>query len=223
MGKFSKTVFDCFDGLNFRPSKATASDDFAVLTRRERPGVCSYIYVRDDRRGKGSIAVHYWVAPPDFPDDGLDNLGVGFKIPIGSTYDADADSFIQVARSRVDMLLPAIPSLVEVVERELETPAVVTKRLIAYREQVVLFSTVLALVPVNESVADVVDRANDAVLRNRPYKEFATECQRLIQILKANREQFPADRQQFLDKSDLMLQTIISRQLYIESLVPFAG
>lgn len=223
MGKFSKTIFDAFDGLSFRPSKGSTSEDFAALIRRERPGVCSYIYARDDRRGNGPLAVHYWVAPPDFPDDGLDNLGVGFKIPLANTFDSDVDAFVRVARARVESLLPAVPSLTEVVERELETPTALTKRLVAYREQVVLFAAVMAFASTNDTVAETIGRARDAVQKDRPYKEFAAECQRLIQIVRANRDQFAEDHQHFFNKSDLMLQTILSRHLYIESLVPFTA
>ena len=223
MGKFSKSVFEIFDGLSFVPSKSTASDDFAVLLRRERQMVCSYIYARDDRRGNGPVAVHYWIAPPDFPDDGLDNLGVGFRIFIASTFQM-SDDFLPSARARVQRLLAATPALAEVVVSEMREPVKDdTTRLGAYQEEVSLFRMVtqFAAKPGNTDVVEIMQRAAEAVRRDRPYREFAMECQRLVGIVKAKRGDFPPEQQRLLGQSDLMLHTMLSRQMYVEFLVPF--
>lgn len=218
MGKFSRDVFEAFDGLKFTPSTSTASDDFAALLRREHQSVCSYIYVRDDRRGKGPVAVHYWIAPPDFPDDGLDNLGVGYKIGMASTFNYDG-AFLSTARVRLEYVLATAPALAEVVVRELKHPATVTNRLTAYREQVALYEAMVRIA--DGELSDAIKRAREIVRQGRPYREFLSESQRLIQIVKAKRETFAPELQRLLDRPDLMLQTIINRQTYVESLVPF--
>jgi hypothetical protein len=222
MGKFSKSVFEAFDGLGFMPSKGTATDDFAALLRRERHDVCSYVYVRDDRRGNGPLAIHYWIAPPDFPDDGLDNLGIGFKIPISGTF-RPSDDYLPSARTRLERLLVATPALVEVVINDSKAPAVVTKRLAAYREEVRFFRAVtqVAVMHGNADMVEAMERAADVVKRERPYRDFAGECLRLAQIVKARRDAFPVEQQRFIEQSELMLQTMISRQMYVEFLVPF--
>jgi hypothetical protein len=222
VGKFSKNVFETFDGLGFTPSKGTATEAFAALLRREGHDVCSYIYVRDDRSGNGAIAIHYWIAPPDFPDDGLDNLGVGFRILIASSF-RPSDEFLTSARTRLERLLLATPVLAEVVSNDSKAPAIVTKRLAAYREEVTFFRvlTEVSMLHGNADMAEAIERAADVVRRERPYRDFVAECQGLVQITKAKPEAFPVELRRLIAQSELMLQTMISRQMYVEFLVPF--
>jgi hypothetical protein len=222
MGTFAKQVFNAFKGMSFTPSTATASNDFAALLRREHETVCSYIYARDDRRGNGPVAVHYWIAPPDFPDDGLDNLGVGYKIPMVSTFMPD-DTFFSVARARVENVVGAATALSEAVMNECKAPSSVTSRLIAYREQVTLYDIVMRIGARgdNAEMVSVIERANEAVKAGRSYRAFSSECQRLAEILKSRKVEFPPEHQRFLERPQLMLQTMLSRHIYVEALVPF--
>jgi len=115
-------VFQVFDDLvkkhRFIPVKGGAVGRFASLLRRETEDVFMYVFVSDGRPGGANLDVDVWIAPPDSADDGLDNLGVGYKIRIGSEYDVD-DVFFANCQRRIVHFLACVPAIVPLVRREL--------------------------------------------------------------------------------------------------------
>jgi hypothetical protein len=136
MASFARSVFGIFNrlqsGAGFVPAKAIASQRFASLVKRVDDDFFLYVFVSDGRPGNASLDVALWAAPPDAPGDSLDNLYVGYKIRIGSSFEVD-DAFFQNCERRILTLLPYLEGLRGAIMEELANPAFHTRRLAAYR------------------------------------------------------------------------------------------
>ncbi|HVS59522.1 MAG TPA: hypothetical protein VHE82_02385 [Gemmatimonadaceae bacterium] len=221
MTKFSALVLEAFKGSDFTPATGVANDEFVALLRRESEQVCSYIFFRDDRRGGGAVAVDYWVAPPDFPDDGLDKLGIGFKVAIARAFGFQED-LLRVARRRVDILGQVVPAFTAAVTEEAKAPIVVTPRLGPYRDQIALYRIVMrrSADKSGRAIAEALQSAADSLQKGRPYRDFASKCQEILALLTQCDDLAPEEAA-LLAKPEMMVHTMLSRHLYVEMLVPF--
>lgn len=148
MATFSANVYDVLSSLieehAFIPCRAVSDKRFASLLRKETDEVYSYVFVRDGRASGVNLDVHFWIAPPESPDDSLDSLGIGYKILVASTFDVD-DQFFANAQERIVRLLPAVDPLIAVVVKELKAPVFKTRRWDIYEQEQRLFKRVLDL------------------------------------------------------------------------------
>jgi hypothetical protein len=135
MQTFYSAVKEAFDGLRtihgFVRVPAGMSSTLVSFMRRETADVCTYIFIRDERRGSGSVQTHVWIAPIDFPGDGLDRLGVGYKVLIGETWEFD-HSFLKLSAQKVESFISVVKGISDVVRDELRRPIFRTKRLEMY-------------------------------------------------------------------------------------------
>lgn len=186
---FATDVFRAFKRLRtdhgFVPAKAIGGSRFASLLRYEEMDICVSIYAKDtSERG---TTIEMWVAPPDLPDDGLDNLNVGYKIWIGAQVSPD-DDFFQGCESRIITLLSCIPALIPTIRQELENPAIKTRRWTVYQQQWDVVRIVHKLAAERQAGADkTLEKSLEYARGKLTLKEFNVECSRLAgEILTGN-------------------------------------
>ena len=126
MSKFAKEVFRCFAQLHerwgFVPAVEFATREFAPLVKKVTEDIVAYVFVHDRRSGNADVVISMWVAPPHPPDDGLDNLMVGFKVLIASKFEVD-DEFFELGQERIIRLVPFLDGLVAPIRAELAEPS----------------------------------------------------------------------------------------------------
>jgi hypothetical protein len=133
---FLKNVSEALPRLQnecgFVAARKLAIKDFVSFVKRHSEDAYFYVFVNDGRSGNAPLDVSLWVAPPHTPDDGLDNLYVGFKTRIAESFSV-TDEFFHRCDDRIVQLIPHLDGLAERVTRELHAPSFLTKRLQVYR------------------------------------------------------------------------------------------
>jgi hypothetical protein len=101
MATFSQIMFKelgpASAAYGFRPSIATAHSDYAAFVARPDLDVCLYLLTKWSRINCQCYA-DFWVAPPEFPDDRVDQLGVGWHSELGRAPKPDVTFLTQVRR-----------------------------------------------------------------------------------------------------------------------------
>jgi len=221
MNGFSENVFEVFDVLQtthrFLPARATSNDRFAALVRSEADDVFTYVFVHDGRAGDVNLDVDLWLAPPNSPDDALDNLYVGYKIRIGSEFDVDDEFFLNCQR-RIIHLLPYANQLVPAVRLELASPAFSTRRLQAYRIEREALATLLnSAKDGNEAAREALHWAHLALLGDADLDTLKDKC-----VLAAGRlmelQCFSEKVLEFCDNQVSFLASALSGPLYAYAL-----
>lgn len=135
MAGFADSIFTAFaelrDRHSFIPARAFSSKRFASLFKKLSDEVFLYIFVYDERPSNADLKVTMWIAPPDEPGDGLDNLYVGFKFTIASKFEVD-DAFLRSCQQRIQKLLPYTNGLHDLVLSEMQSPSFSTRRYEVY-------------------------------------------------------------------------------------------
>ncbi len=126
--------------LGFVPAKLASDRRFAVAVKAMTLRTAAYLMVRDDRAGSGPISAHLWIAPRDFPDDGLDNLGVGFKTLLFQTYEELSEVGFEAIAGRCRTFMLGASELAGAVDNEIDSPLRLTKRRDTYDIQVAAFA-----------------------------------------------------------------------------------
>jgi hypothetical protein len=196
-----RKAFTALEANGFLVPRDASNSRFAVAVRSMTLHTAAYAYVRDDRRGNAGVAADVWIAPLDYPDDGFDNLGVGFKAFIGRTFDEPDDRWFAAVRSRIVRYVNASNEIARAVESELQDPAWVTQRLKMYRLQVQAFHHARQ---VDGNLADHLMRRSKSI--DRP-STAASLAHRLI-------TEKPEYR-----LHEAVLPTMLLRQSYIEGLL----
>jgi hypothetical protein len=226
MSPFSKKVFKAFQPLihkhGFRPAKAAAHKAFAAVVARPAQDICYYVFARDDRSGAGELSAQLWVAPPDFPADGLDNLGVGFKFHLGNLYEPE-EGFFEAVAGRVETLLPYLSGIAEAVRQELKEPAFRTRRFQVHTMQRALLDAVRkhsVQSGTNEWIA-LHEKAVQVVEDKVDFEDLEKACkERLSALLQSPAFRRMSGFDDFLRESSIA-GSCLAEQLYIEALVPF--
>lgn len=180
MSHFAKSIFKIFSDLienhRFVPAYATSSKAFASLVRWEAEDTFVYVFVKDGRSGNANMEVSVWIAPPEEPGDGLDNLYVGYKIRIGSEYDVD-EEFFRGCQARIVQLLSFVPALVPCVRAELASPAIRTRMWTSYQMiGIALTSLLTAASDGNSTVQEALGIARKSVAGSATRKQLEVAC-----------------------------------------------
>lgn len=104
--------------------------------KRLHSTVCFYLIMHQS--GDSGIQTNIWVAPLDTPDDGLDALGLGLCLDLGSTADA-YDSYISRVSGKISLILENASSFVPLIIAELEHPRGLTPRGQDYLQDILVF------------------------------------------------------------------------------------
>jgi hypothetical protein len=225
MQSFSASAFrvcvDLEDNYGFRASRATAMNDFAALVARPYPDICYYLFIRDDRSGGGAVQAHLWVAPPEFPDDSLDSLGIGIKLLVGETYNFDTN-FLPAVVQRVILFLPALSALADVVTREIQQPVFHTQRQEKYQLEYKAYNS---LVQFSNTEAggysrNVFDIANKVVRGDKNYKTLEQACTAIALQILASEPILPPFDNSYFQNNAKFVGTYLATKVYIETLVP---
>ncbi|WP_449432089.1 Imm25 family immunity protein [Pseudomonas putida] len=97
----------------------------------------SYCYVVASANKDGGLSTDLWIGPVNSPDSTLESNCGAFRIPIGLTYDEDAD-FFSKCEKRIIHLLPEVYSIAHATQREICTPTYISttptsaRRMMAY-------------------------------------------------------------------------------------------
>ena len=130
----SRTVSRAFSGLaarGFTPAPAAAAPGFVSLVKRAAEDVCLLVFVKDQPAGE---SVSLWVAPPDFPDEGLDRMRVGYRILLAERFSSEPlEDLLAVAEARAIRLLDGVPALYPLLRTEL--PITTSPRAVAHRKE----------------------------------------------------------------------------------------
>ncbi len=141
-GKIIERFAELIERCGFVPAKSVSGNYFVSLVKQISKNICLYLFIKDERSGNGDLNIYLWIAPKDLPDEGIDNLGVGYKILIGASYEPD-NSFYEACVLRVKNLLDNIEGIADVVRHEIKKPAFKTYRLKAYRYELSIFKKFL--------------------------------------------------------------------------------
>jgi hypothetical protein len=118
--------------LRFELAEGACAHDLAVWVARPDVDVCLYLLVRKRQPTEPYLNVNLWVAPPNFPDDSLDRLGIGFQIELWSLLPLKPACLAYLSR-RLEVLVPRLGGVVEAVKLGIQAPVEITKRLRIYR------------------------------------------------------------------------------------------
>jgi hypothetical protein len=225
MRSFSASAFrecgDLEDNYGFRGSRATAMNDFAALVARPHPNICYYLFIRDDRSGGGPVQAHLWVAPPEFPDDSIDSLGIGIKLLVGETYDFNTN-FLPAVVQRVILLLPALSALADVITREMQQPIFHTQRQQKYQLEYGAYNSLVEFSNTDAGAycRSVFDIADKVIKGEKTYKVLEQVCIEIASsILVSEPILFPFDDSYFQNNAKFV-GTYLATKVYIETLVP---
>jgi hypothetical protein len=136
-----------------------------------------YVFVSDGRPGGANLEVALWAAPPDSPDDALDNLNIGYRIRIGGAYEVD-DTFFHNCEKRILTLLPHLGGLRAAVQEELANPAFTSPRLTVYRLErraLACLQRAAGMKP-GSAPAVALQTARAVALARRPLKHLEDAC-----------------------------------------------
>jgi hypothetical protein len=226
MSAFSKKVYRAFAPLiqkhGFKPARAVADRAFAAVVARPAEDICYYVFARDARSGGGDLSSHLWVAPPDVPNDGLERLGMGFKIHLGNIYEPE-EGFFEAVAKRAETLLPHLYGIAEAVRLEYQTPAFNTLRLRTYRMQRALFDAVRhhPARPARHAWETLYAMALRVAADKTEYDDLESECNSAVKtLLQEPSFQTASGYEEFVEHSDVA-GIALAYQLYIETLVPF--
>jgi hypothetical protein len=101
----------------FWPEYAISGESRAVLISRIAPRTCAYVILRERSR---TVYADFRVAPPQIPDDRLQNLpGRLFEIGQSNNFPAHQEPFLQRVAQNAVSLLPQLPSVAAAIEDEL--------------------------------------------------------------------------------------------------------
>jgi hypothetical protein len=222
MSDFVNNIFSVFSHLidkhGFIPAKAVSGDHFVSLVKKYTDNVFIYLFVRDERAGSGEMSVQLWIAPPDLPDDTLENLGIGYKILIASTYEPD-DRFFDRVEKRVLNLLPLLDDLAKGVEIELQKPPFQTKRLVAYRCEKQAFINFMncASKENDTEVRDILEQAKKLAAGKGTLDSLGKKVTRFTPKLLANNCLLD-DTANFFGGDPRFIGTSLANRLYVEEL-----
>lgn len=224
MASFASEVFKQFSALiekhEFKPAKGLDYDAFASLVRRSSQDICNYIFVRDDRSGRGDLSAQLWVAPIDFPDDGLDKLGVGFKIWLGATRQLE-ENFLPGLVKRVEILLPATEALAASVIQEFSAPIFPTRKIYTYRLERTAFDFIreFSATTAGSYWKDAFGIARSVTLGKGKYSQLEKKCVECAERLFHESTNLTRIDSDYFERNPKFTGSRLSKQIYIETLV----
>jgi len=223
MSSFVKQISDEFVNLinqyGFIPAKAVSGKRFASLLRPCTPQTFVYLFVRDERSGSGSLNVTIWVAPLELPDDALDNLGIGYQILMGATYEPGNHHFFPSMEQRIINVLPSLESLAKAVETELQKPPFQTRRFSVYEHEKRALQELIQFhtdTPVAE-VYRVVENAQQLAAGKGKLEGLEKQVKILLPSL-FSLGCFAAETRSFFGEDINFLGVALARRLYVEEL-----
>lgn len=222
MSSFVKQVFDEFANLinqhGFIPAKAVSGKWFASFLRTCTLKTFVYLFVRDERSGSGSLNVQLWVAPLELPDDTLENLGIGYKILMGATYEP-TESFFHGMEQRILNVLPGLEGLARAVETELQTPPFPTKRLTVheYQKQAVQELTQFAARTPATECHGVLEYAKKLAAGKGNLAELEKKIKDFLPSW-SSQGCFSKETNEFFGEDTNFLSVSLARRLYVEEL-----
>lgn len=231
---FRSRVLEAFsgviEGFGFACPKGIAGADFVQLVQRVREEICLYVFVRDDRRGRGSVRCNLWVAPIDFPDDGFDRLNLGFNLLVGESFDAEPTAtFYTGIAHRVELLVPELSGIVTATEKDLDTPSLSSKRQIGYKLERAAYKALrnFSEMPSGEYWKKVFQVAALIAQGKQRYDTLEAACEVLAARMFDRGEEPKELRHQYFSAGPeitraRMTAMALSRQFYIEALCPKA-
>lgn len=215
MGKFEKAVLKqlrSLHDLGFRSADAACGAGRAVMVARPQVAVCWYLFAQED---SGGASAWLWVAPPTFPDDGLENHRAGVKVMLGVEVSEESnEDFLRAIAARVRRYAPRLEALHDVVVLEARSPD--TRRGQKYLEEVKLVVALLEEAASEGSSAlaeaiDVLQKCIRARRSLRPADEaFARIAPQMRSVLRATGA--------FLSDDDEVLAGGLVEDLYIHLL-----
>jgi len=219
MSKFAKNVYAAFQDLSetylFIAARAYASRDFASLFSKASDGVYFYLFVHDGRPHNAAMSVSCWIAPAHEPSDGLDNLCVGYKVAIASSYEVD-DEFFGSCQRRILLLLPHLHHLSGAVLHELASPSFRTTRYLAYRMERAALDCAIQ----SKSAGPAVEAfANIAKSTKASYEALERAALPIARILIDERG-LPSDVSEFYGRDVEFLSRSLLGHLYVHVLSP---
>lgn len=225
MAKFSTEVYklcrDLISKHGFHAAKAMAGQRFASLVFRYSQDICYYVFIRDERRGSGSVNAQLWVTLPDAPVDVIDKLGVGFKIDLGATYEPD-DEFIKNIARRVEILLPALEGIAKVVQTEFENPIFKTERLTKYRIERLAFEAIrkYSMTSAGSYCRPVFEKALSVASGKSKFQELETACVEMAERLLQESPALPEINNDYFEGRPDFIGFCLADHFYIEALAP---
>jgi hypothetical protein len=221
MASFADKVFQAFHDLEtnhrFVPVRAGASKRFAALVRQETEDVYVYVFVHDGRSGDVNLDVDLWVAPPDEPGGGLDNLYVGYKVRIGSEYDV-ADAFLLNCQKRIIHFLPCVSAMVPLIREELLNPSFRTKRWTVYHIERKALSTLLAAAQAGDADSIAAVKAAKRLAKNGANLETLVDGCTPIATTLIGQASLESDVADFFDDRVKWLASSLATHLYAKAL-----
>jgi hypothetical protein len=220
MKRFEREVTSAFTGLlQLRWAAAYSHGEFVPLVAPLFHGCLLYLFARDQRSGDGPVRVDVWVAPPHPPDDGLDNLMLGFQIRIAESFEIEDDFLSRCAR-RAKCLEPSLEGLAAAVENELAVPSFDTLRFRSYMFERELFKLVCGrtsdeLATVGQDPPRRV--AKKVVGGTAPFSALEASCQHACELLEA-RQRLSDDLLSFYDADSRWMGEAVAGHAYVNAL-----
>ena len=230
MSGLSSVVVPAFGELidqhRFLPCWALPSARSVDLVREESPGFISSINVTAWLDDRSHFDVDVWLTPVECPGGALEKLNVGFCIRIGSSSTLQVD-FLEGCQSRLIHYLKAVPALLPVVAREMNTPQPLSRRWPIYLMERRIAAQVMDRAASGDSLAiRTIEKVHQAIARRRTIQSIDAACHELAESL-LQTAALDAEAQMFYTTDPQMLQggrnvrmlcNAISTQLYIHCL-----
>jgi hypothetical protein len=155
----------------------------AVVLSKPRDRVCYYFILRE--RG-GTVWAELRVAPPQFPDDRLQQLP-GYGLELGQCYDfaAASEEFLDSVVRRATIVIPKIDGLADAVEEELASPVFSPEGMLRYARGAIAYEELRNSLESQDSrsMPGVLDVAKAVARGHQPEDHLVAACVPLVKEL----------------------------------------
>lgn len=128
MSKFHEIQFyfsDLIENFGFAPLYALWPNDSIILCHAIGNQENIFCYILASANKDGSLRTDLWISPLNQPDSTLNSNCGAFQVPVGITYEDDADFFIK-CNQRILKMIPDVYSLSTASKKELADPSLIS-------------------------------------------------------------------------------------------------
>jgi hypothetical protein len=211
-----RLVLPSLSTIGFHEEHAISALSRAVLLSRATSRTCAYFILRE--RG-GTVWAELRLAPPQFPDDRLQNLP-GYCLELGQCHDFanDSSEFLRNTVQRTMLIAPNVVGLTTAIETELFSPIFQVDETHKYALAMTGYEELRKTMQlsVTPSLVHAIEVAKEVVQGNQPEDHLASAC---VPLVKETRSVVNAFRDPIFQGKARLIGRLIAPHFYIDAVV----